>query len=84
MIKVSEVYETAPSEFKTELQRLVYGKFAELGIPFTRVDNDPAVTMEACEAIDAALQVKVCKTLSSATASRRCFTSTSCPAISPS
>ena len=63
MIRVSEVYETAPTEFKTELQRLVYGKFAELGIPFTRVDNDPAVTMEACEAIDAALQVKVCKTL---------------------
>lgn len=63
MIRVSDVYTTVPDAFKTDLERLVYRKFTELGIAFTRVDNEPAVTMEDCEAIDAALQVKTCKTL---------------------
>ena len=63
MIKVSEVKNTPPEEFKTKYQKEVYSVLAKLGIDFLRVDNEPAVTMEDCIAIDAALGVKTVKTL---------------------
>ena len=63
MIKVSEVKSTAPEKFQTETQKAVYDMLRELDIKFERVDNEPAVTMEACEAIDLALNVKTVKTL---------------------
>lgn len=63
MIKVSEAMATPPRIFQTSLERKVYEVLQSLGIPFTRVDNDPAVTMADCEAIDAVLGVKVVKTL---------------------
>ena len=63
MIKVSEVKKTPPKEYKTEYQKDVYSVLGTLGIEFDRVDNEPAVTMEDCIAIDAALDVKTVKTL---------------------
>ena len=63
MIKVSEVKTTPPSEFVSEYQKDVYSVLEKLGIEFLRVDNEPAVTMEDCEAIDLALDVKTVKTL---------------------
>lgn len=63
MIKVSEIKTTAPNEFKTETQKAVYEMLKKLDIKFERVENEPAVTMEACEAIDKALNVKTVKTL---------------------
>ncbi len=63
MIQVSKVKTTPPGEFATEYQKDVYGVLEKLGIEFTRVDNEPAVTMEDCVAIDAALSVKTVKTL---------------------
>ncbi len=63
MINVSHVKTTPPETFSTPLQKLVYETLAQLDIPFERVDNDPAVTMEHCIAIDAALDVKTVKTL---------------------
>lgn len=63
MIKVSEVKYTAPDDFKSDLQKKVYQALAELDIPFSRVDNEPAVTMEDCVAIDEKLDVKTVKTL---------------------
>lgn len=63
MIHVSAVVDTAPKEFKTELQEKVYEVLEKLQIPYQRVDCDPAITMEDCEAIDAALEVKTVKTL---------------------
>lgn len=63
MIKVSEVKTAPPSEFKTETQRAVYETLDKLNIKFERVDNEPAVTMEDCVAIDKALDVKTVKTL---------------------
>ncbi len=63
MIKVSEVKSTPPTTFQTPLEEKVYDVLQKLDIPYTRVDNDPAVTMADCEAIDAALEVKVVKTL---------------------
>lgn len=60
---VSEIKTTAPGQFKTPLQKRLYEVLEELNIPFERVENDPAVTMEACRAIDDALGVKTAKTL---------------------
>jgi len=63
MIKVSNPIETAPKTFKTQLQELVYKTLSELDIKFLRVDNEPAITMEDCIAIDAMLDMKTVKTL---------------------
>lgn len=60
---VSDVYTTAPSEFKTILQEKTYRALQELNIPFERVDNEEAITMEDCIQINKALNVKVAKTL---------------------
>ena len=63
MIRTSEIEMTAPQEFVNGTQRLVYAALERLGIPFGRIDNDPAVTMEDCIAIDEALGVPTVKTL---------------------
>ena len=63
MIRTSEIKTAAPAVFVNETQRAVYDALERLGIPFARIDNDPAVTMEDCVAIDEALGVPTVKTL---------------------
>ena len=63
MIHTSEIKTEAPAVFVNETQRLVYAALERLAIPFGRIDNDPAVTMEDCIAIDQALGVPTVKTL---------------------
>ena len=63
MIHTSEIKTEAPAAFVNETQRLVYAALERLAIPFGRIDNDPAVTMEDCIAIDQALGVPTVKTL---------------------
>ncbi len=63
MINVSEVKYGAPTEFKSELQRITYEALEKLGIDYIRVDNDEARTMEDCIAINERLRCKVVKTL---------------------
>lgn len=63
MIKTSEIIKVAPASFVNETQRKVYEALERLGIAFARIDNDPALTMEDCVAIDAALGVPTVKTL---------------------
>ncbi|MBP3305006.1 MAG: prolyl-tRNA synthetase associated domain-containing protein [Oscillospiraceae bacterium] len=41
----------------------VYDFLDSLGISYQRIDHEPAMTMEACAAIDAALQATICKNL---------------------
>ena len=41
----------------------VYDFLDNLGISYRRVDHDPAMTMEACLAIDEALEAPMCKNL---------------------
>ena len=41
----------------------VYTLLDSLGINFQRIDHEAAMTMEACEAIDLALQATICKNL---------------------
>ena len=63
MFKVSELMTTPPPEFSSALQRKVYEAFAELGIPFERVDTDPGITMEDCLNISAKTGVRIVKTI---------------------
>ena len=63
MFYVSEVQTTPPTEFKTLLQERVYTTLAQFQVPFERVDNEEAITMEDCILIDERLQVKTVKTL---------------------
>ena len=64
MFKVSDIINTSPAAFSTELQRQVYAAFAQRGIPFGRVDTDPGLTMEDCQHIDAKIGVRIVKTIS--------------------
>ncbi len=63
MIRTSGIKTEKPEAFVNETQRKVYAALERLGIPVERIDNDPAVTMEDCVAVDAALGVPTVKTL---------------------
>ena len=59
---VSEIYTTAP----TQGPEKVLESFAfldQLHIPYSRVEHEPAETMEACAAISDALGIRICKNL---------------------
>ena len=60
---VGERLNTPPPVFATPLQQAVYESFERLGIPFTRVDTDPGITMEDCAHIDAAIGSRIVKTV---------------------
>ena len=60
---ISEVFEGAPAEVREPAEQRVYATRQNLQIPFTRVDHEPAFTMEACVDISRALGVSVCKNL---------------------
>ena len=63
MIRTSDIITVAPAAFANGTQQKVYDTLDRLGIAFARIDNDPALTMEDCVAIDAALGVPTVKTL---------------------
>ena len=63
MFRVSDIITTPPEVFSSDLQRAVYKAFAELGIPFERVDTDPGITMEDCQNIDRKIGVRIVKTI---------------------
>ncbi len=63
MIAVSETQNTAPKQFKTQLQEKVYKTLAELQIPYERVDTDEVITMEDCISVNEKLNMKMVKTL---------------------
>lgn len=63
MFYVSELKRTAPEVFKTPLQKKVYEKLGELGIPFERVDTDPGITMEDCQNINKGIGGRIVKSI---------------------
>lgn len=63
MIEVSEVLTGVPGRFESALQQAVFETLTRLSIQFNRVDNEPAITMEDCEAINQRLEAKTVKTL---------------------
>ncbi len=60
-----EVYKGRPEETGTRLEREMgtYDFLDRLGIEYDRVDHPAAMTMEACEGIDKALGILMCKNL---------------------
>ncbi len=63
MLYISDIYTDAPREYKTILERKVYEKLRELGIPFERVETGEVITMEQCADINAKLNMNMVKTL---------------------
>lgn len=63
MFYVSDIFSTAPSECKTELQEKTYKVLQDLNIQFERVETDEAITMEDCVQINQVLDMKMVKTL---------------------
>ena len=55
--KPKNIEERLPKEVR------VYDFLDSLGIEYDRVDHEPAMTMEACEAVDKALGAVMCKNL---------------------
>ena len=46
-----------PKEIRT------YDFLDSIGVDYSRIDHEPANTMEACEAVDRALNIRICKNL---------------------
>lgn len=63
MFYVSEIYNDAPKEFESALQEEIYKTLGTLGIKYSRVKTDEAITMDDCTAIDEKLDMKMVKTL---------------------
>ncbi len=63
MFYISEIFTTPPDKFNSPLHGKIYDTLQTLGISFERVDNDPAVTMQDCVAINEKLNVRIVKTL---------------------
>ena len=59
------IYEGTPTNTadREERELRTYAFLEELGIPFTRLDHGPAMTMEDCDDVDAALDIEHCKNL---------------------
>ena len=59
------LYEGRPSDAdgRVKKEMSVYDLLDRLGIEYFRVDHAPAMTMDACEEIDDALGISVCKNL---------------------
>ena len=60
---VGDPVSAPPERPSTPLQKLVYETFARLGIPFSRVDTDPGITMEDCAQISGRIGVDIVKTV---------------------
>ena len=54
-----------PADWAQRLPKEIrcYDLLDSLGIAYQRIDHEPAMTMEACAAIDAALNATICKNL---------------------
>ncbi len=63
MFYISEIQHTAPAEYQTELQKIVYSTLQKLRIRFERVETDEVITMEDCIPINEKLDMKIVKTL---------------------
>ena len=63
MINVSEIKNTAPTQFKNILQKKVFETLNKLQMPYERVGTDEVITMEDCAAVNEKLNMKMVKTL---------------------
>lgn len=59
----SEVMTGAPAQFKTDTQKLIYESLESAGIPYTRIESDPGISMDDCLNIDRAFGIDTVKTI---------------------
>ena len=59
---VSEIYTIAPTQGPEKVLES-FALLNQLHIPYSRVEHEPAETMEACAAISDALGIRICKNL---------------------
>lgn len=59
----SEILTGVPAEYKTETQRLIYETLEREGIPYTRIESDPGISMDDCLNIDRAFGIETVKTI---------------------
>lgn len=59
----SEIMQGASVQFKNDTQRLIYETLESNGIPFTRIESDPGVSMDDCLNIDRAFGIETVKTI---------------------
>ena len=53
----------ASCDGRLDKERRCYDFLDGLAVPYQRIDHEPAMTMEACAAVDEALQATICKNL---------------------
>lgn len=58
-----QIYKGRPAEKRSEAEEFSYDLLDGLGIEYLRTDHPATDTMEACEAIDLAMDMKACKNL---------------------
>lgn len=59
----SEIKTGVPETFKNPTQALIYSNLEKRGIPFTRIESDPGVSMDDCLNIDRAFGIDTVKTI---------------------
>ena len=42
----SEIRTGAPTEFKTETQKMIYDRLEKEGVEYTRIESDPGISMD--------------------------------------
>ena len=75
--KTMKMYDGRPADESGRLSREIrtYDFLDQLGIVYQRTDHERADNMEACNVIDAILDVVICKNCSCATARKPLFIS---------
>ena len=58
---ISEIKTGAPTDVRCPLERRMYETLDKLKIPYERVDNDPAASMEECAEVDNVLGTQIRK-----------------------
>ena len=61
-MQVSSLYDSAPAHASARAAQ-AFALLDELGVPYCRVEHEPAETMELCAAISDALGTRICKNL---------------------
>lgn len=59
----SNIMTGAPTTFKSETQKLIYDALERQGVPYTRIESDPGVSMDDCLNIDRAFGIETVKTI---------------------
>ena len=59
----SEIMTGAPASFKSPTQLLIYETLEGSGVPYSRIESDPGVSMDDCLNIDRAFGIDTVKTI---------------------